>query len=603
MITDNCFYNKMTKVWKPRMFFGAAFFILHSSLFISCDDLLDPAIENNLGVDYMYQNPQYAEGVLANAYTYMVCDGYSFSEMATDDAVCNGSSNAYRNMAAGAWTSSNNPMNVWETCYNKIMYLNIFLNRCDQVAWADDPVVAQMYCDREKGEAYGLRAMNMYHLLLNHAGYGEDGVLYGVPIILEEQNANSEFNLPRATFDECIQQIYSDCDRAMELLPMTYGDIEDDSEVPARYSQLAPTASQYTRVFGSKFNGRMVGRIVQAYRARTALLAASPAYNSGNSSLWVDAANAAGAVLDEIGGVSGMDAKGWTWYANLNEISGLTNGENPKEIIWRGAKSMRNDLESQNYAPSIYGHGYVNPTQNFVDAFPDADGYPISESSTYDATKPYKNRDPRLAAYVQLNGSRSGSSSTVIVTATDGTNQDALNKLSGSSTRTGYYLRKLLRQDINLNPANPSQQMHYNAYIRYTEMFLAYAEAANEAWGPTATGSHGYSAYDVIRALHNRCGVGNDYLESIKNDQEKMRELIRNERRIELSFEGHRFWDMRRWGLNMNETVRGMSISQSEGTYTPIDVDTRNYKDYQQYGPIPYGECLKFSNLKQNRGW
>ena len=573
----------------------------------SCDDLLEPAIENNLGVDYMYQDPQYAEGVLANAYTYMVVDGFSFNEMATDDAVCCQTSNAYRNMAAGVWTSSNNPMNVWETCYNKIMYLNIFLNRCDRVAWADDPKAARMYRDRERGEAFGLRAMNLYHLLLCHSGYGADGVLYGVPLLLEEQDATSEFNLPRATFNDCVKQIYADCDSALALLPMTYGDIENDSDVPERYSKLAPTASQYTRVFGTKFTGRMVGRIVQAYRARTALLAASPAYNQGNNGLWEAAANAAGAVLDQIGGIAGMDAQGWTWYANTSEISSLANGECPKEIIWRGPKltARANDgtVELQNYPPSLYGRGLVNPTQNFVDCFPDAQGYPIQESTTYAATAPYANRDPRLNTYVLLNGSKIGSGNSTIITAADGTTQDALNNLSGSSTRTGYYLRKLLNQRANLNPANPGNIMFYRAYIRYTEMFLAYAEAANEAWGPTGTGTHSYSAYDVIKALHTRCGAGNTYLESVKNDKDKMRELIRNERRIELSFEGFRFWDLRRWGLPMNEMARGISISQADNTYTPINVDSRNFQDYQQYGPIPYSEVQKFDRLLQNRGW
>ncbi|MBQ7239708.1 MAG: RagB/SusD family nutrient uptake outer membrane protein [Bacteroidales bacterium] len=574
----------------------------------SCDDLFEPAPENNLGVDYMYKNPQYAEGVLANAYTYLVCDGYSFSEMATDDAVCNQPSNGYRSMAAGTWTASNNPMNVWETCYNKIMYLNIFLNRCDRVDWADDPIAAQMYRDREKGEAYGLRAMNMFHLLQAHAGYDENGVLCGVPIILNEMDATSQFDLSRATFDECIQQIYADCDSALALLPMTYGDIENDSDVPVKYASLAPTASQYTRVFGTKFNGRMVGRIVLAYRARTALLAASPAYNQGRTDLWETAADAAGRLLDEIGGISGMDSQGWTWYNNTSEINSLANGMNPKEILWRGAKitgRKANDgtLEAQCYPPSIYGQGLVNPTQNFVDCFPDDKGYPISESSRYDETRPYTNRDPRLEAYVLLNGGRIGSSNATIITASDGANQDALNRLSGNSTRTGYYLRKLLNQRANLNPANPGNIAFYRAYIRYTEIFLDYAEAANEAWGPTIAGTHGYSAYDVIRALHNRCKAGNDYLESIKEDQEKMRQLIRNERRIELSFEGHRFWDLRRWQLNLNETAKGMNISQADNTYTPIDVDSRNYKEYQYYGPIPYSECLKYKRLKQNKGW
>lgn len=573
----------------------------------SCDDLLTPAIENNLGVDYMYQNSQYAEGVLANAYTYMVCDGYPMSEMATDDAVANTSSNAYRNMAAGTWTSSNNPMNVWETCYNKILYLNIFLNRCNKVAWADDEKASKMYNDREKGEAYGLRAMNMFHLLQAHSGYGDDGVLYGIPIIFDELDATSQLNLPRGTFEECVAQINRDCDSALALLPEKYQDLTAASDIPAKYASLAPTVSQYNRVFGTKFTGRMVGSIVRAYRVRTALLAASPAYNpTSDTQKWETAANFAGDLLDKIGGIAGMDKTGWTWYCNKSEISGLTNGENPQEIVWRGPKSNNNNLESQNYPPSLYGGGLVNPTQNFVDCFPDANGYPISQSATYDPHSPYNGRDPRLQTYVVTNGSKVGSGNTTIITAVDGTTQDALNKLSGSSTRTGYYLRKLLRQDINLNPANPSRQYHYNAYIRYTEIFLDYAEAANEAWGPTGTGSHDYSAYDVIKAIHNRCGAGNDYLEKIKSDKEAMRQLIRNERRIELSFEGHRFWDLRRWNVSLstlNATARGMSINQTDATYNIIDVDSRNYKDYQIYGPIPYGECLKFSVLMQNKGW
>jgi hypothetical protein len=574
-----------------------------------CDDMFSPAIENNLGVDYMYTNPEYAEGVLANAYTYMVCDGYSFSEDATDDAVSNLATNSYRSMAAGTWTSSSNPMNVWETCYNKILYLNIFLNRCDKVNWASDAVAAKMYGDREKGEAYGLRAMNMFHLLESHAGYGDDGVLYGVPLVLSEMSGTSDANLPRATFDDCVKQIYSDCDSALALLPTVYKDVTSEADIPAKYSSLSPTITEYNRVFGAKFTGRMVGQIVRAYRTRTALLAASPAYNpTGDVTKWQTAADNAATVLDYIGGVSGMDKKGWTWYCNTSEISALANGENPQEIIWRGIKGLSKSLESDNYPPSIYGNGRVNPTQNFVNCFPGVNGYPITDSkSEYDSINPYTNRDPRLATYVVLNGSKVGSSNTVITTASDGTTQDALNNLSGSSTRTGYYLRKLLRNDVNLNPNTTSNgQYHYNAYLRYTEIFLDYAEAANEVYGPTGTGTHSYSAYDIIKALHNRCGVGNDYLEEIKADKDKMRELIRNERRIELSFEGHRFWDLRRWKVDLdklNETAQGIDINKAAGTYKTIDVDTRNYKDYQFYGPIPYSECLKFSNLKQNKGW
>lgn len=210
------------------------------------------------------------------------------------------------------------------------------------------------------------------------------------------------------------------------------------------------------------------------------------------------------------------------------------------------SERSKSNSKKDNYPPSLYGSGRINPTRNFVDAFPMVNGYPIADSkSEYNAANPYADRDPRLAAYVTYNGMKSGLSNGTVTTAVDGTNNDALNKLTGSSTRTGYYLRKLLRQDISLDPNGTTEEYHYTPRIRYTEMFLLYAEAANEAWGPTGNGSHGYSAYDVVKAIRNRAGIGIEngdaYLESVKGDKDKMRELIRNERRIELSFEGHRY--------------------------------------------------------------
>ena len=391
----------------------------------------------------------------------------------------------------------------------------------------------------------------------------------------------------------------------MSLLPTKY---IDGGEIPAKYQKIGATQNEYDRVFGAKFNGRMDGAIVEAFRSKAALLGASPAFNANSGVTWAEAANSAAIVLDRIGGVGGMDPKGWTWYANTTEIDGLKNGSCPAEVMWRGEKSQDNTWEAKNFPPSLYGRGRINPTQNFVDAFPMANGYPITDpESGYNASDPYSNRDPRLAAYVVLNGSTEGVDNTVITTASDGSTKDALNKVNGSSTRTGYYLRKLLRQDVNLNPTSVTKQYHYTPRIRYTEIFLDYAEAANEAWGPTGTGGHAYSAYDVIKAIRSRAGVGKDngdaYLESIKNDKDKMRQLIRNERRIELSFEGFRFWDLRRWKSNLNETTTGMDINSANNTYKKIDVDTRNYKDYQYYGPIPYSEVLKFNQLIQNKGW
>jgi hypothetical protein len=256
----------------------------------------------------------------------------------------------------------------------------------------------------------------------------------------------------------------------------------------------------------------------------------------------------------------------------------------------------------------LYGRGRINPTQNLVDAFPMANGYPITHASSgYTANNPYANRDPRLASYILFNGGTAGHQNTVITTAADSpaNNTDALGRTE-TSTRTGYYMKKLLRQEVNANPAGATNQQHYKSFIRFTEIFLGYAEAANEAWGPTGTGSTAsYSAYDVIKAIRYRAGIGREngdaYLESIKGDKDAMRQLIRNERRLELCFEGHRFWDLRRWQESITEPARGMRITAAG--YQEINVENRAYQDYMYFGPIPYQETLKFSNLQQNRGW
>ena len=404
-----------------------------------------------------------------------------------------------------------------------------------------------------------------------------------------------------------MKAIYDDCDSALALLPDKYTDIASESDIPAYYKQMGADVDRMNRVFGSKFNGRMDASIVKAFRSKAALLAASPAFSAESGTTYQQAADYAAQVLDAIGGISGMDPTGWTWYANNSEIDGLSNGANPKEVMWRGEKASNNDWETDNYPPSLYGKGRINPTQNFVDAFPAANGYPITDPrSDYDPSDPYSNRDPRLTAYVVVDGGAVGVNNTVINTE-KGSGKDCINRGVGSSTRTGYYLRKLLRQDINLDPKVNSKQFHYTPRIRYTEIFLNYAEAANEAFGPTGTGTHAYSAYDVIKAIRHRAGITDDsYLDECAESKDKMRELIRNERRIELSFEGFRFWDLRRWKAPITETAKGMSIATDNNglkTYTPIDVETRDYKDYMYYGPIPYSEMLKFSELKQNKGW
>lgn len=567
--------------------------------FISCDDLIEPAIENNRGLDDMYAEAEYAQGILLNAYTRLPGNGWSFSDVATDDAVSNDIANNYRKIATGQWTANFNPLDQWTNSKAAIQYLNIFLEEADKVKWALDANVSLLFRQRLKGEAYGLRALYMYYLLQAHSGVTDSNELLGVPIVLDSQGADSNFNIPRNTFNQCMAQIYLDLAKAKELLPL---DFEMASTLPPGYNNL----NDYNRVFGDYARQRMSGRIVMFVKAQAALLAASPAFNGGTTANWGAAADYAGELIALNGGVAGLDANGLTWYKNTAEIEALGSGINPKEVVWRTDIANSNNLEADNFPPTLYGRGRINPTQNLVDAFPAANGYPITHaSSNYNASTPYANRDPRLKHFILVNQDVAGVSSTVITTASNGTTNDALNKVA-TSTRTGYYMKKLLRQDVNLNPSSTSTQRHYRPRMRYTELYLNYAEAANEAWGPLSGGSHGFSAYDVIKAIRRRAGfVQDNYLESIKSDKDAMRALIRNERRLELCFEGYRFWDLRRWKSNLGESAQGMNIQGTTAapTYTKISVEDRVFADYMYYGPIPYNETLKFNALKQNKGW
>lgn len=592
------------------------------TLFASCDDMFKPALDNNRDLDQMYKEPVYAQGVLGFAYATLPYLTKSETDIATDDAVTNDVTSSYLNMATGAWSAVNDPMSQWVGRGAAIQYANLFLENVDKVEWAKEPTIRTMYEDRLKGEAYALRALNMYYLLMAHGGWTSDGKLLGVRIVTASEGPGSDFNKPRDTFQACIDQIFADTQKAIELLPIDYNDIKE-SDIPTKYKEIGVTnASDYNRVNGIHLRGRISGRIVEAIRAQAALLAASPAFNQGTTIKWEDAADYMAVALDKIDGIGGLDSKGWTWFMNKSEIDALGSGNVPKEILWRGDKSngkedydMGISQEKNNYPPSLFGKGRINPTQNLVDAFPMANGYPISDvgNSGYSENDPYKDRDPRLSSYILLNGTKYGTGSKEIITGTYNALADKPNGLNyekDKSTRTGYYLRKLLRDDCNPDPNYNTAQFHYPVRIRYTELFLGYAEAANEAWGPNGKGTHNYSAYEIIKAIRSRAGVGANngdaYLESIKNDKAKMRELIRNERRIELCFENRRFWDLRRWKLNLNTPAQGMQIDKlADGSlkYTRITVEDRNYKEYMFYGPIPYEECLKFGALQQNQGW
>ena len=575
--------------------------VIWSVSLTGCKKLLEPENDNHLTLDFAKGFPGYAEGILLRSYAQMPSNNFSLVDVATDDAVTNDQANTFLRMATGEWSSFYTPTSQWSNALSSIQYINKFLTIVNDVPWKPtNPSISNMFAQRYTGEAYAMRAWFEYILLQDVAGVGENGQMLGIPLYTSSIEPGDNFNVPRASFAESVAQIYSDINKALEYITMDdFVNINDAASLPAKYATAVP--ADYNIVFGQVNMQRISGRIIKALRGRVALLAASPAYNTGSDlTPWETAANYAAATLNGIGGIAGMDPNGHRWYEAARVNAASLPGNDSKEMLWRGTKDSEYPIEQACFPPSLYGQGRINPTQNLVDAFGMVNGYPISHSS-YDPANPYANRDPRLARYIIFNGNSLKGEN--IYTGVGGA-ANAKDSLP-TSTRTGYYMKKLMREDVNLNPVSLQAQNHYDVHMRYTEIFLNYAEAANEAWGPDGTGTNTLSARDVIRAIRARAGISqpDDYLNSITT-KDDMRALIRNERRIELCFEGFRLNDLRRWKADLTQTARGVNTNRAGTVYTYVNIETRAYDNsFMYYSPIPQTEILKFNAIVQNKGW
>ena len=580
--------------------------ILTSLGFAGCSSLLDPVDDNHDTLERVNNDPGFAEGLLMNVYSKLPSNSFSFNDVATDDAVSNNKFNGYLNMATGQWSAQYNPISNWDNLNEAILYLNMFIPQIDKVIWSWDNVdMNEMFKSRLTGEAYALRGLFRSHLLQTIAGKSVSGKMLGIPLFDEFLDGNADFNISRAEFMTSVEAINADFDKAMSYLPMDFLDVTTAEQMLPAFSTVDLT--DYNMVFGQVSNQRINKRIVMGYKARIALLVASPAFNVNDDvGLWVNAANAAAEVLNEIPsapGPEGLDPDGHIFFqARLVDRASVTSDS--REMLWRGSSnSLTNTLERRMLPPGLNGNGEVNPSQNLVDAFPMRNGYPIGDAaSNYNPANPYNNRDPRLALYILYNGAKLQSET--IKTAVGGA-VNAKDSLP-TSTRTGYYMRKLIREDIIFSDdGTATTKKHYAVHMRYTELFLNYAEAANEAWGPNGVGNVAtYSAKDVIAAIRERAGITQPdmYLNTI-NTTDTMRELIRNERRLELCFEGFRFWDIRRWGLPLTDAARGVNINNNATTFNYVDVEPRLYQPHMQYAPLPEQEVLKFPAMEQNAGW
>lgn len=562
--------------------------ILSFSLF-SCEKLISPMSDNVLTDEQLLSTSIKAEGLLLKAYTALP-DDYTFStDVASDDAVSNDPASVFRSMAVGSWQATNNAISMWTYAYENIFYINKFLSIYDKVVWSSNPNFTAAVNDlrnslhkkRLKGEAYALRGYYKWLLLQYHSGMTDGGQLLGFPIIDKYITTDADWAFPRNTVAQCVASIFSDLDTAAKSLPKTWVDL------PA-----GGINGDINATSGARFNNRINGNAALAIKSRVALLAASPAFSASSGVSWAQAATIAGPLLKDLGA---LYASGRVFYKEKAN----------KEIMWNRSVSQKRTWEQNNFPPSLFGYGRTNPTQNLVDAFGMKNGYPITiGASTYNPATPYTNRDPRFYDYIVYNTSllKSTAINTYIGAASNGIN----NLLT--STRTGYYLKKFMIESVKLDPGSSVNAEHTYTLVRMTEVLLNYAEAANEAWGPDADpNAYGFTARQLLVNLRNRGGITQPdaYLATI-TDASGLRALIHNERRIEMCFEGFRFWDIRRWNeiSTMKTAAKAAIITNNAGAFSYVysNIEERKFTDNMIYGPVPYSETVKYS-LVQNKGW
>lgn len=550
----------------------------------------EPLDENLAGDERLNSDPTLAEGLLLSSYESM-SNQLLFNDSATDDAVNNYLS-GYRKMATGEWNANNAVTSRWSQ-YQYVLYVNKFLSTIDTVQWKRDTETNELFKQRLYGEAKAMRALRHFWILQEHAGKGTSGKLLGVPYITEFLDKNADFNIPREDFEVTVEKINADFNEALEYIPMDWdGDL---SKQPSRYAGSDNDIYQF--VFGNVQDGRINGRIIKAFQAKLNLLAASPAFLDGTGDYYKNAGDLLAEILNDNGGVNGLDPSG-----HFNFYDFPVGTRNFPEVLWReNVATTFTWVESQHYPPSLNGSGRLNPSKNLVDAFPMSDGQPFSVTHPdYDAASPFNNRDPRLEKYILYDGNNLNNR---IIRTGVGGGSNQIDAVQFRSTTSGFYLKKLLDPGVFISSdgtVSASEKM--NVYLRYTDLYLMLAEVANELGGPDNMIS-GMSARTIISAIRQRAGIdaADTYLGTI-NTQESMRTLIRNERRIELCFEGHRLFDLRRWNmLDDIPNIKGLNFNGTD--YEEFDVEPRLYLDNANYAPIPQDEIVKFNALEQNKGW
>lgn len=488
---------------------------------------------------------------------------YGMWSSITDESVYNNDDNTWLIQRAQlAPENTGIAGSLWGRSYRGIRECNYALNLLGGV------VISEARRDQLRGELKFLRAFRYQDLIRNYGGV----ILMGDKIYNLGDNLQDDALFKKSTIQQCMDYALAELDSAAKYLPADNG------------------------------NGWLQGRATKgaalALKSRLALYAASPLYNAGT---WEAAATAAQAViaLNKYSIYSGG-------YGNL-----FLDANNNENILARQfvKNAGHTHLEIANGPNSYGGWGGNVPLQNLVDDYEMDNGKTITDpTSGFDAANPYANRDKRFYATILYNGASYRGAA--IETFTPGGKDSKDGPDNWNTSRTGYYLKKFMNDAYPIiNPwGNAGFQPWY--YFRYAEILLNYAEAANEAYGPDVVPSGAtLSARAAVNQVRARVGIEMPAV-AAGLSKDSMRAAVRYERRVELAFEEHRFYDVRRWMIastTENVPAYGITISKNGNTLTyerKVALDGRKFETRNHFLPIPRAE-IQASNgkIQQTTGY
>ncbi len=537
------------------------------TLLISCENL-DYSEDVSMNQEFVFSEFGTTHAFLTNIYSYLPSDFSSIDgamrSSASDDAEYVWDPSTVQMFNDGTWSPIYAIDNQWSNMYSGIRACNLLLDelaknrKFEELRYNDGYDQMMERYALFPYEARFLRAFFYFELSKRYSD---------IPLIttvLNEQEANGSTKVP---YESVVKFIVDECDAISEYLPISY------LNIPSNETGKATRGAAY------------------ALKARTLLYAASPLHNNSNSNeKWIEAAIAAKKIIDS------------NLYS-LDSYNNFVNNLFSSELIFETRQGASNTFERANFPIGYEGGNTGNcPTQNLVDCYEmKSTGKSIFDSgSGYDPLNPYVGRDPRFAKTILYNGAMFKNESVEIWAG--GKNAPPLL----NATRTGYYLRKYVVENISLNPVNPSSIVHVWVTFRLGEVLLNYAEAMNEAYGPYSVGPGTLSmtAAEAVNLIRSRAEM--PYFPD-NLTKEEFRVKLMNERRVELAFEDHRFWDLRRWKIgNTTTNIYGMNIvKNNDGSFLYQNelIEQRVWNDKMYLYPIPQNEVYINSNLTQNNGW